>query len=231
MRNILVLAALSFLISSCGNTDKEKTKDSIYWVNSLEVNCEGVAPRTCLQVQKGDELIPGNWETFYAEIKGFEFEAGYIYKLRVEEKKADQENIPADASTIEYILIEQLEKRPDKKVLLNDIWILKSIMGEEIAGTDSKKPVKTPQIEINVAQMKYFGNDGCNIVNGSIKELDDSVMKFGIGISTRKACPDMTIADKFDKSLTLVVSYKLADMQLSLFDEEGNGLMILKKTD
>lgn len=71
----------------------------------------------CLLVQKNKNRIEGEWKYLYSKINGFELEEGYIYKLKVKEEKL--ENVPADASSIKYTLIEMLEKNVDKKLLLN----------------------------------------------------------------------------------------------------------------
>ncbi|REF45220.1 uncharacterized protein DUF4377 [Serratia ficaria] len=74
-------------------------------VNSALVDCVGVAPMKCMQVRHSAQQP---WELFYTGIEGFTFEPGYRYRLKVQVTAL--ENVPADASSLRYTLIEQLEK-------------------------------------------------------------------------------------------------------------------------
>jgi hypothetical protein len=38
----------------------------------------------CLLIQEGENMVEGEWQNFYAQIDGFDYEPGFIYKLRVE---------------------------------------------------------------------------------------------------------------------------------------------------
>ena len=74
-------------------------------VGPEQVECTGSAPQLCL-------LVDG--ELFYDEIEGFEYEAGYIYRLRIEEydRWPGQTEIPQDAGRYGYRLLELLAKTP-----------------------------------------------------------------------------------------------------------------------
>ena len=78
------------------------------YVNSRLIDCEGMAPQKCLQVRTSPDT---DWELFYGHIEGFTFEPGYRYRLLVDVTQA--ENVPADASSVRYSLVEVVEKRPD----------------------------------------------------------------------------------------------------------------------
>ncbi|HEX2027454.1 MAG TPA: DUF4377 domain-containing protein [Nitriliruptorales bacterium] len=75
------------------------------YVNSELVDCVGVEPRKCLQVR---EAPHGDWELFYDEIQGFDFEPGYRYELRVDVQQVEAP--PADASSLRYELVEVIDK-------------------------------------------------------------------------------------------------------------------------
>lgn len=74
-------------------------------VGPERVECTGSAPQLCLVV---------DGELLYDEIEGFEHEAGYIYRLRIEEydRWPGQTEIPQDAGRYGYRLLELLEKTP-----------------------------------------------------------------------------------------------------------------------
>ena len=66
------------------------------------VDCVGSAPMMCMVVD-GD--------LFYDDIEGFEHEAGYRYRIRMERYDRWQGQVPpADASKYGYRLIEVVEK-------------------------------------------------------------------------------------------------------------------------
>ena len=71
-------------------------------VGPERVYCEGSAPMMCMMV---------DGELFYDEIDGFEHEAGYRYRLRMERyDRWPGQAPPADASKYGYRLIEVVEK-------------------------------------------------------------------------------------------------------------------------
>ena len=84
------------LLMSCSSLKLTSQNQQTYWINSLRVSCTGVAQMKCLQIQKGKSIEKGKWQNFYANIEGFDFESGYIYKLSVKEEKIDPAKVPAD---------------------------------------------------------------------------------------------------------------------------------------
>ena len=69
------------------------------------VECVGVAPMQCL-------VVDGAF--FYDSIEGFEYEEGYIYRIRIERYDAwpDLEELPQDASAFSYRLVEVVSQTP-----------------------------------------------------------------------------------------------------------------------
>lgn len=74
-------------------------------VGPAKVECQGVAPQWCL-------IVDG--EFFYDDIDGFDHEAGYRYRLRIEEydRWPGQTEIPQDTGRYGYRLLAVLEKTP-----------------------------------------------------------------------------------------------------------------------
>lgn len=69
------------------------------------VECVGVAPMQCL-------VVDGKY--FYDSIEGFEYEEGYVYRIRMERYDAwpDLEEPPQDASAYGYRLVEVVSQTP-----------------------------------------------------------------------------------------------------------------------
>ncbi|GGB53665.1 hypothetical protein GCM10011502_28600 [Oceanisphaera marina] len=71
-------------------------------VGPQTVDCVGVGPMKCLIV---DDAF------FYDRIQGFDFEPGYEYQLKIEQRQRfSPSNVPADASLYEYRLVDVLSK-------------------------------------------------------------------------------------------------------------------------
>jgi heat shock protein HslJ len=230
MKTIISLAFavlfMSFTFQKTGTV-----KPQIYWVNSIKVTCTGVAPMKCLQVQKSKTIKKGKWQNFYSVIEGFNFETGYIYKISVKEEKIDTAKLPADGSTNKYTLVEILEKKPDPKFRIHDIWALEAISGLNIEKPNENDLMHNPSIEINLTEMRIMGTDGCNNFRGSIKAIEDDELKFGPVAATMKMCPDMEISDKFNTAINKVGKYRIENLKLYLYDEKGTELLRFKKVD
>jgi len=90
-------------------TDAPETKEAedivTMFIGPKQVDCTGVGPMKCLQVKETED---GEWTLFYSSIQGFEYEEGYNYKLEV--RREDVPNPPADAPSVRYILVKEISK-------------------------------------------------------------------------------------------------------------------------
>lgn len=77
------------------------------FVGPEKVDCVGVAPQKCLQIRYSPDE---DYQLFYSPIEGFEHEPGYDYELLVQ--KTPIENPPADASSIQWTLVEIVSQTP-----------------------------------------------------------------------------------------------------------------------
>jgi len=222
MKNLLFIGIVLFF-TACNPAQK----DTIIWVNSYRVDCVGVGPMKCMLVQKGETIEESQWQNFYSKIVGFEYEPGYIYKLKVKEEQI--ENAPADASSIKYTLVEVLEKKEDKKLVLNGSWDAVKINGATIKLPLTRGAGVIPQLHIDIAKMQVSGIDNCNNFTGTISKLGESTIEWGPLAVTQKMCPDMAIADAFNKALNAVKKYRLENNTLIFTDEAGTGLLEFKK--
>lgn len=231
MKFILACFIAAIALNTCENDSTDKTAETILFVNSAKVDCTGVGEMKCLQTQESEMLSPNDWKNFYGNIEGFEYEPGYIYKISVKKEKLDPATVPADASSIKYSLVEVLEKNIDEKMRLNDIWALKAIDGEMIDATELSGMQKQPVLEINIIEMKIFGNDGCNSMFGNLESLDDKNIAFGPMGGTKMACPNMEFSSKYTTALSKTKTYKLDGLQLFFCDDEGNEVLKYQKAE
>jgi len=100
---IVLLAVALLALTACPTPVTDGGK--VLYVDNKLVDCFGVVPQTCMRV-KGSESA--DWELLYQGLDGFEYEAGYSYKLLV--KTTHIKNPPQDASSIRYELIKIIEK-------------------------------------------------------------------------------------------------------------------------
>ena len=111
-----MLAAFSLVSCSSDDDDKDITKEIIMNVSAEPgvmydlFDSMGEHPIECMQVMTEDE--PGQWQNLYfSDVKGFTYERGHEYELRV--KRTILANPPQDASNRTYELVRILA---DKKV-------------------------------------------------------------------------------------------------------------------
>lgn len=110
MKRALIGLALLVTVSAC--EDKEPQSEVLMRVNYFTQTCQGLYEGNCLLVQEGAMIGSDDWELFYYEnsIQGFDYEAGYVYDLRLEVTHI--ENPPADGMSTELKLLEILKKTP-----------------------------------------------------------------------------------------------------------------------
>lgn len=225
--NLIAISILSLILLGACSPKKDKT--SVFWVNSIKVLADaGLATIPCMQITKQKDLKEPKWQVFYSNIEGFKLKVGYFQKVEVLETKLPEDSIPADGSSIKYTLVKVLEEKVDSKWLLNDIWALSSIKGEKITVLEG---MQRPQLELHLSNLQVVGTDGCNQIMGAIKNVTTKKIEFGPLAGTLMMCPDMTVANAFNKALTETRSYKIVNLELILFNGENKELLRLKKID
>jgi heat shock protein HslJ len=210
----------------------EAPREVIYHVNSYRVPCVGMAPMSCLQVRRGDAAV-GEWQNFYSQIRGFDYEPGYLYRLRVRETPLPPEQVPADASSIRYELVEVLDREPDPRMRIHDIWALERVDGSSIDSFDADSRREAPYMEFNVKRREYFGNDGCNPVRGAILEVGAEELRLDSGTydDTTHSCGDGMLQSQFAAAIARVARWQREGLELALLDDNGLEVLALRKID
>ena len=98
---VMLVGVSASLVAGCAQTG-EATR---LWIGPERVECEGVAPMMCMLVAESED---GEYEYFYDEIAGFDYQEGTSYVIDVE--ITEVEDPPADASSLEYTLVEIIEE-------------------------------------------------------------------------------------------------------------------------
>lgn len=218
--NHLVYITLSVALFACSPSGKNKQKTnantaetSVLFIAPYKVDCAGVGAMECLLV-KNEENQP--WQNFYSPIKGFKHEAGISYKLKVKINK--EKNIPADASSFTYELIQILESKPyqPNSQVLYDIWGVVDVMG-----TNPLKLGCEQTIEINLTDSIIIGKAGCNNFRGEIKMIEKTnQIKFDKVLATRLTCPHQSLEDNYLKAINKTNAYFRFNQNLYLMHND-----------
>lgn len=227
--NLYALPALLILpplLLSCKTTNVQEVNTTTYWVNSSRIPCTGVAPMHCLQIRKEGS---GTWQLLYSDIEGFEYEPGYLYRIRVRAEQLDPQEVPADASAIRYRLVAVKEKVPDRRLRLHDIWVLTTLEGRVVRPPDHGQSMQ-PYIEFHIRDNRYMGFDGCNTFTGSIDAVEQNNIRLGPALGTKIRCADMTVADAFLRLLSRSDTYRISGLTLTLLEGDAE-LLKFQKTD
>ena len=113
-KTILILFAMALSFAACtGSENTEKLT-----IASQQGDCVGVAPMKCLLVKKDGQK---DWEFFYNNIEGFNYEPGYEYVLEVKVENVD--NPAADQSSLKYTLVKEISKEQKTSENLPSIQI------------------------------------------------------------------------------------------------------------
>ena len=109
---------------------------------------------------------------------------------------------------------------------LNDIWVLESI--KDLQANEKNYMKGLPTLEINIKEMRFSGNGGCNSFNGKF-ESEGNNIKFGPAATTRMMCPG-NYESEFLTALSNADSFKIENSRLYLM-QNGKGVMVFKKVD
>lgn len=211
------------------NTTQEQPSDTVtspaidsdtIWVNSSKTNCNAALPAHFnLQTQEGTFKPEGNWDCFYSEIEGFEFEPGFIYQLETTKKMAEGKPALAFVKVISKV-------RDNNYYRIHDIWALTHI-NEAVIDISTNRP----NIEINLTTQQVMGRAFCNQYSGNLTAYSTNKIEFGPIVSTKMMCPNNAQENVYFDALAAIRSYKIKSMQLLFFDENDNELLRFQKVD
>lgn len=220
-----MVAAVVAGISGC---PAEESHTETWWVNSFKVPCVGVGPMQCLQVHDGEAPV-GEWRNLYQEVAGFDYAPGSLYRLTVRVIELPQAEVPADASSRRYELLEILDRLPDPRAPLHDIFVLEAIGNKDAdrGGTG----VAQATIEFNIVQQRYSGYDGCIDFEGPIVAVDGERLTLGRASLDDDECPVTATATDLLAALNNVAAWRRDGMLLELFDEDGRRRLLFSKVD
>jgi heat shock protein HslJ len=201
-------------------TEAAAVEKTLY-VGPSQVDCTGVAPQKCLQVKEKPEDA---YQLFYGTIDGFEYEEGYEYELVVRVEQV--ENPPADASSLQYTLMQVVSKTPVQPTANPEVSMpAQTYKLDWYSNAQGEKTTVLPGTEITLAFMdgRIGGKSGCNQYGGEV-QIDGSQIKVGVMMSTMMACEEniMSQEQAYLAALGSAASIEISDDTLALSDAQGN---------
>lgn len=113
---------------------------------------------------------------------------------------------------------------PDNK--LNGEWTFYTLYGDKVTGEEPA------YINIVNSEGRFYGCNGCNIINGTIMSAEEGEIAFKNVLSTRKYCQDAPFEYKINIALDAVKGYKIQqhshEYYLDLTDSRGHVIIVLR---
>ena len=104
--------------------------------------------------------------------------------------------------------------KEDSGNITGKTWKLTEINGQPIK---LKNTNANPYFKLNMSDMRYEGNGGCNGVGGTFEIKQDIMrIKFNQGMSTMIACDDLETEQAFTKALLAADNYSVNGKILTL---------------
>ncbi len=108
-------------------------------------------------------------------------------------------------------------------------WVIMSVYGEDITDDDR------PYITFDKKTGRFYGSNGCNIINGDLVSDSDNSIGFENMIATMRACPDVPQQYTINMALPQVKTFKLTDegqeTYMTLYNESGHKVMTLRRNN
>jgi heat shock protein HslJ len=200
-----------------------KTKTLI--INEDKITCEGNPDAKCLLIKQSNSK---EFEVFYQNIVGFNFEEGYRQTILVSERQVANPNIKQTEPV--YTLIKVLKKDfifeakklsapfPDQpKTPLDKKWYLRKM--KESDTTSFEIDDNGVFLEIRSAENKVNGKAPCNTYFGGLKT--DFISSFQVvTFSTRMYCENMKLEDLYLNNLQNANRYELKEGRLILYKDD-----------
>lgn len=116
---------------------------------------------------------------------------------------------------------------------LDGHWYIKTVGSIKLSDIEDED---WPFLEFVAAEGRFYGNDGCNIINGSYRLGAAQALTLSDVATTMKLCPGDTLAYPIANALAQTASYSITAGRdgasiLNLHDGNNHTLMTLRKSD
>jgi heat shock protein HslJ len=233
------LALVGIILAACGGMEQNSESNAsvegvdqdgatsaqlTMIIGSELVDCVGEGPQQCMQIKyEPDE----DWQFFYSQIEGFDYQPGYTYTLLVE--RIEVENPPAGGSSLRYIMVEVLEKVKEMVEnagqLAGYYWVLNDF-GSQAQPQGVQENVVV-SLQYDPEQGRVSGSAGCNNYFGEAV-IDEDQLTFSVGPlgMTRMACGEEIMQQEaaFVDLLARITRFVIQEETLVLFTDSDEML-------
>lgn len=112
---------------------------------------------------------------------------------------------------------------------INGEWSIMSVFGEKIVADEH------PQIYFESSSHRFYGNNGCNTINGQFTVTGENKLLLTDIATTMMLCPDAQFEYKINQALGQVAGYEISvkgqDSYLNLKSVKGITVMTLHRSD
>ncbi len=193
----------------------ENTEVATWEVGESYVNAQRLGKLKCLQIKTDKQ---NKWEYLNTPIRGFDYQEGYRYRIRVKQTKQK------DIDTIDYSLVEIISKERTNELpsvaafLARFKWNLLQLNGKDV--TDSKA-----SIGFDAKNGTIAGTTGCNNFWGNFN-ITGNQISFPHLASTMRACNGANIENDFFQIFERKqIQFDIAEQTLNLYID-GKLIMI-----
>lgn len=114
---------------------------------------------------------------------------------------------------------------------LNGRWMIVSVGSKTVTDYDED----WPYVEFSPAEGRFYGGDGCNVLNGDFTVTPGQQLRFSHIAATMRLCPDDTLAYPIASAIDATRSFSLLQKNgsqiLSLHNARHLTVMTLRNTD
>ncbi len=196
------------------------------YVGPNTAECEGEGPQTCLLVKENPE---DDYQFFYSNIDGFEYEEGFEYNIRVLVEPV--ENPPAGGSSLNYTLIEVVDKQ---KVAADEEDILWKVISYQNAAGELVDVLPETEITATFQSGKVAGNAGCNQYFASYEVNGNNItVEPTIGSTMMFCAPEEVMQQETDYLATLgsAASFEIVNGQLHVSNADGALILVYETVE
>ena len=223
--SLFLAIIVSLVLQSCGSLKNTGSTEEVFWVSGIKTECSaGAGKMNCLNIYKGNNIAEADWKLFYAPIEGFTFEEGTLQKIKVKVERLNPKDVPADASSLKYTLIETIENQVDIRTHLAGEWNVTSLYGKEL-----NEETSIPSLIIDLNKNRISGNNSCNNYTAQITNATSQSLTLGAVATTRKMCFKMNVANSYNKALGEINTYLIKGNNLIFFTKEGEKIVSFTK--
>lgn len=102
---MVLLGALFLALAGCDDVKPDHATITIQ-VAPQQVACTGITKQRCFRVKTADAT---DWQLYYGDISGFNYQPGFLYQLRV--KQQHEKPSDANVSALEWALVSVVTKQ------------------------------------------------------------------------------------------------------------------------